>query len=140
MRTHTRARAHTHTHTHTQDKKWVPHTSMITMDSSQPNSTRIVHAIGRLDLYQSHEYALKMKQTLDALKTKQTLDPLHHPTPIDCAAGSGGKGAAGKPSQDCPAPHAVPIRTHAPREKERGLPGFVSSYAIPALFVLLNSI
>ena len=35
-----------------QDKKWVPHTSMITMDSSQPNSTRIVHAIGRLDLYQ----------------------------------------------------------------------------------------
>ena len=119
--------------------EWGPLRVRIGMHTG-PNSTRIVHAIGRLDLYQSHEYALKMKQTLDALKTKQPLDPLHHPTPIDCAAGSGGKGAAGKPSQDCPAPHAVPIRTHAPREKENGLPGFVSSYAIPALFVLLNSI
>ena len=100
----------------------------------------------RLERYQRHEYALFMRQPLDdlrqplddlrqpldALKSQPSLDPVHHPTPIECAAGSGGKGAAGKARQDCPAPHAVPSRVHAPMEKERGLPGIVSFMQCPS--------
>ena len=70
---------------------------MITMDSSHQNLTRIVHAIGRLDLYQTPQYALTTSQ---------------------CHLGAGASG------QHCPSPPVFTRMAEAQMQKQTGLPEY----------------